>query len=66
AAFLREYRRSHGVPMAELRAFIDLLRDYYDVPYPLAHHQPFVSGRQLVYEAQKDPVSHRSSASLPR
>ena len=53
AAFLREYRRSHGVPMAELRAFIDLLRDYYDVPYPLAHHQPFVSGRQLVYEAQE-------------
>jgi len=53
AAFLREYRRSHGVPMAELRGFIDRLRDHYDVPYPLAHHQPFVSGRQLVYEAQQ-------------
>lgn len=24
-----------------------------DLPYPLAHHQPFVSGRQLVYEAQQ-------------
>ncbi|MGH3926159.1 MAG: hypothetical protein ACRDTT_25410, partial [Pseudonocardiaceae bacterium] len=23
------------------------------MPYPLAHHQPFVSGRQLVYEAQE-------------
>ena len=33
-------------------ARLHLLRDYYDVPYPLAHHQPFVSGRQLVYEAQ--------------
>lgn len=53
AAFLREYRRSHGVPMGELRGFIDRLRDHYDVPYPLAHHQPFVSGRQLVYEAQE-------------
>ncbi len=34
-------------------ARLHLLRDYYDVPYPLAHHQPFVSGRQLVYEAQE-------------
>jgi len=54
SALLREYRRTHGVPMAELRQFIDLLRDHYGVPYPLAHHQPFVSGRQLVYEAQED------------
>lgn len=53
AAFLREYRRSHNVPMAELRGFIDRLREHYEVPYPLAHHQPFVSGRQLVYEAQE-------------
>jgi uncharacterized protein (DUF433 family) len=53
AALLREYRRTHRVPMAELRQFIDLLRDYYGVPYPLAHHEPFVSGRQLVYEAQE-------------
>jgi uncharacterized protein (DUF433 family) len=54
AALLREYRRTHRVPMAELRQFIDLLREHYGVPYPLAHHQPFVSGRQLVYEAQED------------
>jgi len=43
---------THRVPMAELRRFIDLLRDHYGVPYPLAHYEPFISGRQLVYEAQ--------------
>lgn len=54
AALLREYRRTHNVPMIELRNFIDRLREHYDVPYPLAHHQPYISGsgRQLVYEAQ--------------
>ncbi len=56
AALLREYRRTHSVPMNELRNFIDRLREHYGVPYPLAHHQPYVSGsgRQLVYEAQTD------------
>jgi uncharacterized protein (DUF433 family) len=39
--------------MAQLRAFIDQLRDDYEVPYPLAHERPFVSGRQLVLEAQQ-------------
>jgi uncharacterized protein (DUF433 family) len=52
AALLRQYRK-RGVPMAELRAFIDELRNDYEVPYPLAHEQPFVSGRQLVLEAQE-------------
>jgi uncharacterized protein (DUF433 family) len=53
AGLLREYRRTHGVPMAELRAFIDSLRKAYDATYPLAHHRPFVGeGRQLVLEAQ--------------
>jgi uncharacterized protein (DUF433 family) len=51
AGLLRSYR-NRRVPMAELRAFIDLLRNEYGVPYPLAHRQPFVSGRQLVLEAQ--------------
>ncbi|HEX8094492.1 DUF433 domain-containing protein [Jatrophihabitans sp.] len=51
AGLLRSYR-NHRVPMTELRAFIDLLRNEYGVPYPLAHQQPFVSGRQLVLEAQ--------------
>jgi uncharacterized protein (DUF433 family) len=52
AGLLREYRRTHSVPMAELRAFIDLVREQYDVPYPLAHHKPFVAGRELIVNAQ--------------
>jgi uncharacterized protein (DUF433 family) len=55
AGLLREYRRELKVPMAELRAFIELLRDRLGVPYPLAHHRPFVGeGRQLVMEAQEE------------
>src|SRR5918995_1617325 len=55
AGLLREYRRTHRVPMAELRTFIDLLREELGVPYPLAHQKPFVSeGRQLVLQAQDD------------
>jgi len=55
AGLLREYRRTHRVPMAELRTFIDVLRERYDVPYPLAHRKPFISeGRQLVLEAQDE------------
>src|SRR5674476_696278 len=53
AALLREYRRTHGVPMAELRTFIDELRQGFGVPFPLAHHQAFVSGRQLILAAQE-------------
>ena len=52
AGLLREYRRTHRVPMAELRAFIDLVRDRYGTPYPLAHHRPFISGRELLSQAQ--------------
>jgi len=52
AGLLREYRRKHQVPMAEFRAFIDLLRDRYGVPYPLAHHRPFIADRRLLLEAQ--------------
>jgi len=54
AGLLREYRRTHGVPMAELRYFIDLIRDRTGIPYPLAHQRPFVSSRQLVMEAQEE------------
>ena len=53
AGLLREYRRRHRVPMPELRAFIDVLRERYGVPYPLAHHRPFVADRQLLLEAQE-------------
>jgi uncharacterized protein (DUF433 family) len=62
SGLLREYRRTHNVPMAELRAFIDLLRDRFEVPYPLADRRPFVSGRKLVLDAQLearlDPEFH--------
>lgn len=52
AGLLREYRRTHGVPMAELRRFIDLMRAEFSVPYPLADRRPFVSGRELLAEVQ--------------
>lgn len=52
AGLLREYRRHRRVPMAELRAFIDRLRDEFGVPYPLADRRPYVSGRDLVIKAQ--------------
>jgi uncharacterized protein (DUF433 family) len=52
AGLLREYRRTHHVPMGELRKFVELLRDEFEVPYPLADRRPFVSGRQLLYDAQ--------------
>jgi uncharacterized protein (DUF433 family) len=51
AGWLRAYRKNK-VPMRELRQFIGLLRDELGVPYPLAHKRPFVSGRQLVFDAQ--------------
>lgn len=53
AGLLREYRRTHGVPMPELRSFIDQLRQDFGVPYPLAHKRPYIAGRQLVMEAQE-------------
>ena len=53
AGLLRSYRSS-GIPMAELRAFIDLLRRHYGVPYPLADRRPYVAGRRLVVEAQQE------------
>lgn len=53
AGMLRQYRRAHRVPMAELRAFIDDLRERWDIPYPLAHANPFVGDKQLVWDAQE-------------
>ena len=52
AGLLREYRRTHRVPMAELRAFIDRVRLHYKVPYPLADRRPWVSGKELLSNAQ--------------
>jgi uncharacterized protein (DUF433 family) len=54
AGLLREYRRAHGIPMAELRAFIDQMRQRFGIPYPLASERPYASGRDLVAQAQED------------
>jgi hypothetical protein len=48
AGLPRSYRQRR-VPMAELRSFIDELRNALGVPYPLAHHRPYVSGRTTVW-----------------
>jgi uncharacterized protein (DUF433 family) len=52
AGLLREYRRTHGIRMEKLRRFVDLLRDGFGVPYPLADRRPYVFGRELVQDAQ--------------
>jgi len=54
SGLLRQYRRAHNVPMVELRAFIQSLRQRLGVPYPLAHARPFVFDRRLVIQAQTD------------
>ncbi len=53
AGLLRQYRRELKVPLPELRAFIDLLRKQFDVPYPLADRRPYASGKALVLQAQE-------------
>jgi uncharacterized protein (DUF433 family) len=52
AGLLREYRRTHGVALAELRAFIDKMRQEFGVPYPLADQRPYVSGKELLAKVQ--------------
>lgn len=59
AGLLRQYRRDLGVAMAELRAFIDRLRNDLAVPYPLADRRPFASGRDLVMQAQEASGLHQ-------
>ena len=58
AGLLCGYRRN-GIPMAELRAVIDLLRDRYQVPYPLADRRPYISSRELVLAARGMRHQHR-------
>lgn len=38
--------------MADLRTFVDQLREAFGVNYPLADRRPYASGKQLVYNAQ--------------
>ncbi len=58
AGLLRQYRREVKVRLPELRAFIHVLRESFNVPFPLADRRPYVSGRELVMQAQE-------AASLP-
>lgn len=55
AGYLREYRRTHNVPLSHLRTFIERLRQKTGVPYPLAHYRPYVGeGRKLIIELQEE------------
>ena len=54
AALLRCYRRDLNVQLGELRRFIDRLRDETGVPYPLAHHRPWVAGGRLILDQQRE------------
>lgn len=55
AGLLRQYRREHHVKLGALREFIDQARDRLGVPYPLAHHRPYVgTGQTLVQEIQHE------------
>lgn len=54
AGLLRQYRRELDVSLAELRAFIEEMRQRFDDPYPLATRRPFVGeGPRLLQEAQE-------------
>ncbi len=53
AALLRQYR-ARNVPMLELRAFMDKIRERYGPRYPLADQRPFILGRELIVEAQNE------------
>ena len=52
AGLLRQYRNER-VPMPQLRKFIDTLRAELGVAYPLAHAQPWTSGRELLRTSQQ-------------
>jgi uncharacterized protein (DUF433 family) len=47
AGWLSEYRRGR-VPLPKLRAYVDGIRDRFDLLYPLAARKPLHSGRDLV------------------
>lgn len=61
AGLLRSYRRDLGVKMAELRVFIDHLRNELGVPYPLADRRPYVSSKELVFKAQQETGARHGS-----
>ncbi len=50
--YLREYRRNR-VSMQYLRPVVDVLREEFQTPYPLATTRPFIYDRELVLKAQQ-------------
>ena len=46
------WRPAQSACYCALRVFIDLLRQRFDVRYPLADQRPYASGKALVLEAQ--------------
>jgi uncharacterized protein (DUF433 family) len=55
ARYLREYRRTLGASLSNIRAFIQHLRRELDVSYPLARARPWVGpGRHLFIVAQNE------------
>jgi uncharacterized protein (DUF433 family) len=50
--YLREYRKA-GVSLQHLRPVVQSLRERFGTPYPLAHHRPYIDGKQLVLEIQQ-------------
>ncbi len=55
AGLLRGYRKKK-VPLQRMRPFIEGMREQWGVPYPLAHFQPLINNKQLVYELQKQTL----------
>jgi uncharacterized protein (DUF433 family) len=54
AGYLLGYRRDLLVSLASLRRFVADVREALNVPYPLAHEQPWVGeGRRLLVSAQR-------------
>ncbi len=54
ARYLKAYRRTHGVQLQRLRAFIAYMRQELDVPYPLAHARPWVGPDQHLFVAAQE------------
>ncbi len=53
--YVRQYRRVHEVPMADIRHLIVRLRDELGLAYPLAHKKAYVAaGKKLAFKIQQD------------
>ena len=51
--YVRQYRRTHEVPMAEVRRLINRLRSELGLKYPLAHRKAYVAaGKKLAQRVQ--------------